>query len=121
MRLLHILAERGYSGGEEQLRMLLEHLDAQGHENRLVLQPGAKFADTAERLELPVDLLRMRNSLDPFAWRGIRRLVARHRPDLLHLACSRSHKLGAVAMRGDRRPVMIATRRLADPLRHGFV
>lgn len=100
--------------------MLLESLVARGHENRLVLQPGARFAATAERLGVPVDWVRMRNSFDALAWPAIRRLVSRHRPDLVHLACSRAHKLGAVALMGRRHPPKVATRRMDYPLRRGL-
>lgn len=121
MRLLHVLGERGFSGGEVQLRYLLTHLVARGHDNLLLLQPGARFAETAVALSIPFDELRMRGSADPLAIFGLRRVVRRQRPDLVHFACSRSHKLGALALIGGRRPVRVVTRRMDYPLRRGAV
>lgn len=121
MRILHFLAERGYSGGEVQLRYTLEHLQRRGHDNRLVLQPGARFAAVAEEFGIPVDEVRMRNSLDPLAWWQLGAAVRRHTPDLVHFTCSRSHKLGAVACRLAPRTARIVTRRMDYPQRWGGV
>lgn len=117
MRILHVLAERGFSGGEAQLRDVLEDLIEHGHDNRLLLQAGAAFATTAGELGLPVESVRMRNGYDLAAVVAIRAAVRRHAPDLLHLACSRSHKLGALACLGRLRPVRVTTRRMDYPLR----
>jgi glycosyltransferase involved in cell wall biosynthesis len=119
MRLLHVLAERGFSGGEVQLRYLLAHLVARGHDNRLILQPGARFAATASALGIPTEEIRMRGSADPLAIAGLRGAMRRARPDLVHLACSRSHKLGALAAIGLRGAARVATRRMDYPLRRG--
>ena len=48
MRLLHVLAETGYSGGEAQLRSILAGLAQRGHENQIVLAPGAAFGPEGE-------------------------------------------------------------------------
>lgn len=121
MRVLHVLGERGLSGGEVQLRYLLAHLAARGHENLLLLQPGARFAAIAAELAIPVELVRMRGAADPLAIAALRRALRRARPDLVHLACSRAHKLGALAMLGRGTPVRVATRRMDYRLRRGAV
>ena len=54
MRVLHVLAERGYSGGEQQLEFLVRHLHERGHSNGLVLVPGAKFESVGRELDLPI-------------------------------------------------------------------
>ena len=38
MRLLHLLAETGFSGGEGQLSLILEHFQQRGHHNEVVLE-----------------------------------------------------------------------------------
>ncbi len=119
MRILHVLSERGFSGGEVQLQYILEHLHRQGHDNRLLLQPGARFASTAARLGIPVTRARMRNGGDLLAMLRIRACVKRVQPDLVQFACSRSHKLGGNAMRGIGGPARVVTRRMDYPLRPG--
>jgi len=116
MQILHVLAERGFSGGEVQLRYLLDYLRERGHDSRLVLQPGARFADTAREFGVSVEEVRMRNGMDLRACVRIREAVRRSGADLVHFACSRSHKLGALAMLGLDLP-RVVTRRMDYPLR----
>lgn len=117
MRVLHILSERGFSGGEHQLLHVLRHLEACGHHSTLVLNPGAAFRPSVDALGVEVRELRMRNDADVAAVIGLRRLVKRLQPDLLHFACSRSHKLGAHAtVRLEARPPRVVTRRMDYPL-----
>lgn len=117
MRILHVLSERGFSGGENQLLHLLDHLATRGHESILVLNPNASFLPVAEKLGLEVAPVPMRNDLDlPASWR-LRRLIEARHPNLVHLACSRSHKLGAHALVGlGGRPPIVVTRRMDYPL-----
>ncbi len=117
MRILHVLSERGYSGGEDQLAHLLEHLAARGHESIVVLNPGALFAQTCQRLGLVVHEVRMRNDADLVAILRLRSLFKSTNPDLIHLACSRGHKLGALAdVTSKRGPPKIVTRRMDYPI-----
>ena len=53
-RLLHVLAEKGYSGGEVQLRLLMQHFAAAGFEQGVLLAPGARFRAAAEEMGVPV-------------------------------------------------------------------
>jgi len=120
LRILHILSERGFSGGEDQLAHVLAGLSEAGHQNAVFLQPGAAFAETAARLHIPVHELRMRNGVDLVAARKLRLVFGRVSCDLVHLADSRAHKLGGLAVFGRRPPTMVATRRMDYPLRRGW-
>ena len=74
LRLLHVLAETGYSGGEVQLKVLLEHFARLGWENHGLLAPGAKFAPAAR--ELGVRYKTMQETLaDAIAWYRAQGLV----------------------------------------------
>lgn len=117
MRVLHVLAERGYSGGEHQLRAVIEDLARRGHENHMILNPTARFEATAREFGAQLHFVRMRNDADVFASARIRRLFRAVDPDLIHFACSRSHKLGAhasIRMRG--LAPRVVTRRMDYPL-----
>lgn len=119
MRILHVLAERGFSGGENQLLATVRHLQAGGHEQHMVLDPRASFRGCAEQLEIPWTELRFRGNYDLIAARRLRRRIDEVRPDLVHLACSRSHKIGALATLFGRRnalPPRVVTRRMDYPI-----
>ena len=79
---------------------MLRHLAGEGHESVLALNPEAKFKPHALDLGLAVHEVRMRNDVDLRATARLRRLFREVAPDLIHLACSRSHKLGAHASIG---------------------
>ncbi len=120
LRILHVLAERSWSGGEHQLAALIRHLEARGHRNAFICDPKGCFAEYAAVRGWPVDRLRMRNDFDLLAILGLRRLIRRRSPDIVHFACSRAHKLGGLAMAGIARPpARVVVRRMDYPLRPG--
>lgn len=121
MRILHILSARGTTDGEEQLALVLAGLQQAGHQNALLLQPGAAFADTARRLEIPVHELRMQADTHLGAILRLRRVLKRVPVDLVHLADSRAHKLAGWAVLGRTPPAMVLTRGGGEPLKRGWL
>ncbi|MCA8943284.1 MAG: glycosyltransferase, partial [Planctomycetes bacterium] len=116
MRVLHVLAERGYSGGEQQLEFLVRHLHERGHSNGLVLVPGAKFESVGRELDLPIFRSDLRRPwmLSPLL--AVRRAVRTFQPEVLHFGCGRSLLWGGIACRGLRVPLRITTRRIDYPI-----
>ncbi|MBX3465145.1 MAG: glycosyltransferase family 4 protein [Planctomycetes bacterium] len=99
-RLLHVLAETGYSGGEVQLRLLVEHFQRAGCHNEVVLAPGARFRAAAEELGLAVHEAPLRRWWRPDLWWRLRRAYRRARPDAIHFADGRALILGGLAALG---------------------
>ena len=97
MRVLHVLAERGFAGGENQLLATLAHLQKSGIESTIVLNEDARFRAHARGLGLQIHDMKIRNNADLSAAVRLRGLFRRLRPDLIHFADSRAHKVGAVA------------------------
>lgn len=120
MRLLHFLAERGYSGGEVQLRHLLAHLEQRGHHNHLALAPGARFADVARDLGVPVHEVDMRRPLHPSTRRAIRGAVMSVQPDVVHFGCGRSLLWAGWWSRHLPVPLRVTTRRIDYPISRGW-
>lgn len=100
MRLLHVLAETGFSGGEAQLQLLLEHFAKSGHENHVLLAPGAKFAAVARAMGVTVHEAPLRRWWRPDLWWKTRAAYRRVQPDVVHFACGRSLLLAGLALRG---------------------
>ncbi len=120
LRLLHVLAETGWSGGEVQLQLLLAHFRRIGWENHVLLAPGAKFAAAARELGAPVYEAPLRRWWRPDLWWKLRRVYAHVRPDVIHFACGRSLLLGGLAARGG--PAKTFTiRRIDYPVRRGLL
>lgn len=120
LRLLHVLAEKGYSGGEAQLRLLIEHFARSGHENHVLLAPGAKFAAVARELGVPVHEAPLRRWWRPDLWWKLRATYRRVDPDVIHFACGRSLILGGLAAIGTS-PKKLTIRRIDYPIRRGLL
>ena len=119
MRILHVLAERGFSGGENQLLATLRHLQSRGHEQVLVLGSGGRFQEHVQVLGLETHSLKIRHNYDVVAAGYLRKHFRRIAPDLIHFACSRSHKVGALASAfGRSLPPRVVTRRMDYPIRN---
>lgn len=122
MRVLHIVGERGFSGGEDQLLHVVRALAAAGDENLFILQPDAAFTPHAAAHGSVVATRRMGGSLDVGAARALGRLMRTAGADLVHLADSRAHKLAMLggAGRGGRPPVVV-TRRMDYPIKRPWL
>ncbi|MCR9247632.1 MAG: glycosyltransferase family 4 protein [bacterium] len=119
MRLLHVLAETGYSGGETQLRLILEHFLAAGYDNHLLLAPGGKFVATARELGVPFAEAPLRRWWRPDLWTKVRRVLRDVQPDVIHYACPRSLvNAGLVARNHAAKKFTI--RRIDYPIRPGL-
>jgi glycosyltransferase involved in cell wall biosynthesis len=117
---LHVLAETGFSGGEAQLQLILEHLQRAGHHNEIALVRNAAFAATARALGVPVHEAPLRRWWRPDLWPRLRAIYRRSAPDVIHFACGRSLVLGGLAALGVRAK-KIAIRRIDYPIRRGLL
>src|SRR5262245_22941216 len=74
LRIIHVDAERHFSGGQVQLLLLIDGLAAHGHHNLLLCPPGSGAAVEAARRGLAVATVSMRGDIDFLA---VRRLARR--------------------------------------------
>ncbi len=119
LTILHVDAERGFSGGERQVLLLMEGLRARGHASALACPPASRFEGTARARGFETWPVAMRGDLDLVAVARLRGLFERRAPDLVHLHTGRATWLGGLAARLARRPA-ITTRRMDRPLARGW-
>lgn len=119
LRVLHVLAETGWSGGESQLEHLVRHLHAAGHHNALAVPAAAAFRRVGEELGLPVADVNLRRPVRSGGMLALRRTVAELEPDVVHFGCGRSLLWGGLALRSLRAPVKVTTRRIDYPIGRG--
>lgn len=91
MRILHVDPERGWGGGEVQVRTLLRELVARGHTVSLAAHPGGPLALEVAGTGVTVLPLRIRNHLDVAAGLALRRLARGH--DVVHFHTARAHAM----------------------------
>jgi glycosyltransferase involved in cell wall biosynthesis len=94
---MHVDPERGFSGGEVQVFLLLEGLRARGHEVLLACQPASAPAREAAARGIATLEVPMRGDLDLAAARALRRGMRAHAVELVHLHTGRANWLGGLA------------------------
>ena len=119
LNLVHVTAERGFSGGEAQVFLLLEGLRKRGHTNRLICPPGSRAEEEARRRDIEVRTVPMTSDLSWAGLRGIGRALREAGPDLVHLHSGRATWLGAIAAWQASLPAL-TTRRMDRPVRPGW-
>jgi glycosyltransferase involved in cell wall biosynthesis len=115
----HVDAERGFSGGELQVFLLMSGLRELGHRNVLLCPPGSLGAGEAGRLGIECHTVRMRNAFDATSILSLRRWLVRSGADLAHLHTSRATWLGGLAARAARVPA-ITTCRMERKFKRGW-
>jgi glycosyltransferase involved in cell wall biosynthesis len=114
-----LITESTTAMGGQELAVLLhaEGLRKRGYDIRLVLEPGSPIAELAGRKGLRVEPIPMRRLRYPFAIRAFRDIIARERPQILHVNSSRDSWVGAIAARlVRRRPKVVRSRHISVPL-----
>ncbi|MGI8905722.1 MAG: glycosyltransferase, partial [Candidatus Sumerlaeaceae bacterium] len=110
LSIVHISTEKGWRGGEQQVKLLTDGLVARGHRCTVLAPPdSALFADrTKGRMAQP---LRVRfGEVDYLAVRQIAETAKRAHADVLHAHTSHAHALGLLASRIVKKPLTVSRR-----------
>lgn len=106
--IVHVDTEKGFSGGEVQVFLLMEGLRAAGVPQLLVAPPGSDSLRIARERGLPVHEIALAHQFDlPSVWR-LRRLL--RDAALVHLHTGRAAWLGSLAARLAGCPAVITRR-----------
>jgi glycosyltransferase involved in cell wall biosynthesis len=119
LHVAHVTGERGFSGGESQLFLLIEGLRARGHANLLVCPPDSIAAREARRRGFAVECVAMRNDFSLGAARRVAALLRRHAPSLVHCHTGRANWIGGIGARWARVPAL-STRRMDRRVKGGL-
>ena len=111
-RVVHICAEKGWRGGEQQLAYLIEELRDHGYYNSVICKKNSAFEKYCLFNDIPYHVLPLINSIDLYsAWR-LRKLCKREQADLMHMHSSKAHSIGAFSAILGNSTKMIVTRRV---------
>lgn len=117
LKTLHIDSERLWGGGQRQVAGLCTHLRDWGHQVQIVCQPGSKLESWAREVGIESFPVEMKSTLSISSVLRLRSVMARERPDIVHLHASRAHVLGSAAARLAGVKAVVATRRMNHPIR----
>lgn len=112
LKTLHIDSEKLWGGGQRQVAGLCTHLRDWGHDVKLVCRPGSKLESWASDTGIESIPVEMRSTMSLGSVLKLRSVIARQRPDVVHLHASRAHVLGSAAARLAGAKLVIATRRM---------
>ena len=120
--IIHVDAERGFSGGEVQVFHLMRGLCGLGVDQHLVVPPGSRASEEALCQGFNVTEVPMRSNMDLGAVLALRRTfrqLAEVGPVVIHLHTGRATWLGAIAAAGLGLPVL-STRRMDRRVKRGL-
>ncbi|HET6343184.1 MAG TPA: glycosyltransferase family 4 protein [Gemmatimonadota bacterium] len=113
MKIFHCDVRRVWAGGQTQLLRLAVGLRERGHLQWIVTRPESPLAGRARKEGFEVLAHPFRGEVDPRATLGLRRMIARHAPEVVHTHDTHSLTPAALAARLVRpRPLVVAHRRV---------
>ncbi len=113
---VHVDPEKGFSGGEVQVFLLLEGLLARGHRCTLIANPGSAVERVARERDIDVECVPMRGDWDFLAVRRMKSIFRRLKPNVVHLHTGRANWLGGRAAYAAGVPA-VSTRRMDRPVK----
>lgn len=117
LRTLHIDSEKLWGGGQRQVAGLTTYLRDWGHEVRIVCRPRSRLQEWAAEQGIESIAVDMKSTMSLGAVLALKSVIAKEKPDVVHLHASRAHVLGSAAARLAGASVVVATRRMDDPIR----
>jgi glycosyltransferase involved in cell wall biosynthesis len=117
MRILHLDSGREWRGGQQQVFFLAEGLQQLRLEQSLLIEATSPLAARLERLDLSVRRFRFRGEINPLSALGLKRVLGRFKPDLVHAHDSKTLGLAAFVKFFSSPFPLIGSRRVAFPLK----
>ncbi len=117
MKVLHLDSGLTWRGGQEQLLQLEAGLRRSGVEQQLVLRGSGVLARRLATLKISFWPLPLRFEADLVSLLGLRQVIQRFQPDIVHAHDARTLGLLAAAKVLGARVKVVAARRVAFPLR----
>jgi glycosyltransferase involved in cell wall biosynthesis len=117
MKIFQILEFNQFNTGSvHQMFQAAAGLRERGHEVTVISRPDPILDAKAREHGLAFHGFPFRNQIDLTTIRGLRRLVRKHRPDVIHVHKGLSHALALAATWGHSVPVFVVNRGVSFPL-----
>ena len=117
MSILHLHQKTSLSTGSvQQMMQAAGGLSGHGHHVRVLTPPGPAVRELGQTMGVEVEFAPFRHLLDLRTIFRVRRLIRRHRPDVLHAHKGLAHWMALAALAGNPIPVLVANRGVSFPL-----
>ncbi len=121
MRVLHATNAVGWSGGLEQMSLMIRELSMRGHENYIIAPPGSEIIPKILDCVKGVQQISMHQDYDLIAACKIRSYVKKVCPSLVHAHHPMAHALTLLALSFTSVPPFIVSRRVSfSPRKNPF-
>jgi glycosyltransferase involved in cell wall biosynthesis len=120
MRVVHVDSAGEWRGSQSQVLLAAQGMAARGHAVTLACRAGGSLEARARAAGLAVRPLVFGGDLAPRAILGLARVLRDEAPDLVHAHDPHATAAGLFAVRLRRRARLVASRRVALPLRRGL-
>lgn len=117
MKILHVTNGIEWSGGMEQITLLISGLKEENHINFLACPPPSKLIGRLSPLGIPIRKISMRQDYDLIAAWKIRGFVKETNPDVVHTHHATAHAVTLLALTGMGSPPLVVSRRVSFPPR----
>lgn len=110
LSIVHISTEKGWRGGEQQVRLLTDGLLARGHRCTVLTPPDSALYKDRALLNMARPLKRRFGEFDPFAVRSLAGIAREVKADILHAQTSHAHALALPVSRMLGVPLVVSRR-----------
>ena len=120
INVLHLNAEKGWRGGEQQLAYLVEELSSTSVKSYIICRQASALANYCEAQQTPYTTSPFTSGISIVAALKIKRFCRQHAIDLIHIHGSKPHSLAVISAVFGNRSLMVLSRRVAFPVRRNL-
>lgn len=121
MKILHLSSEKTWRGGEQQIAYLIEELQSIGVENIVASKKESVFEKYCNENNIKNYSFGFNNSIDIKSAIGLKTLINKIKPDIIHVHTSKGHGIIAVACALGLKCTIVLSRRVDFELKNsGF-
>lgn len=115
LSILHVSTEKGWRGGEQQVKLVTDGLIQRGHRVQVMSPPGARLLEDRLAAGVGIPLKVNLGEWDVRAWKSILRAAEAMNADIIHAQTSHAHSLSLHAA-GRLKIPLVVSRRVDFPI-----
>lgn len=115
LNVLQVITGTDWSGGQQQVLLLLRGLKQRGHYVILACPPQSLLGKRAEEEAIPVVYIPMRKEVDAYSLIQLLRVMKREKIEVVNVHRPTAHTLAQIATLLIKIPVFVVTRRVSFP------
>ena len=120
MKVLHVHTEPGWGGGEKQLILLLNGINSEGVEYKLLCQNGSEIARHCSISSIPHESASF-SIFNLVCYFRLWSLIREMSPGIIHAHTSKAHSMLVILSLFVKTPPIVVTRRMNNPVKDNFL